>query len=60
MNLNTTVNRRKLVRALFFVHRTRSVTASSVHVRQCVHFETANITACLLPVTCNDHITMVQ
>ena len=45
MNLNTTVNRRKLVRALFFVHRTRSVIDSfycilHIHVvMQCVRVE---------------------
>jgi len=55
MNLNTTVNRRRLVRALFFVHRTRSVsdcctvvdTALCMLVTACVFYTAANIVMCL-------------
>jgi len=59
MNLNTTVNRRRLVRALFFVHRTRSVsdcctavdTASCMRVTACVFYTAANIVMCV----CSDY-----
>ena len=55
MNLNTTVNRRRLVRALFFVHRTRSVsdcctavdTALCMFATSCVFYTAVDTVMCL-------------